>query len=178
MKRICVFCGSNPGNNPVYLEVARQLGKALVERKWGLVYGGGKVGIMGAIADVVLEEGGEVIGVIPQHLLNKEVAHQRLEDLRIVQSMHERKALMEKLSNGFIALPGGMGTLDEFCEILTWAQLGFHLKPCGLINVAGYYDRFLSFMDHAVTEGFIRLEHRSLLLESSDPENLLSRFDV
>ena len=176
MKRICVFCGSNFGHSEKYRAMAVRLGHALAERGLGLVYGGGKVGLMGTIADAVLERGGEVIGIIPEDLVKKEVAHKGLADLRIVGSMHERKALMERLSDGFIAMPGGFGTLDEFCEILTWTQLGLHQKPCGILNVGGYYDFFLKFVDHSVTEGFIRAEHRKLLLESEEPEALLDRF--
>jgi len=175
MKRICVYCGSNPGVGDVYAAMAARLGRALVERGLGLVYGGGKVGLMGVIADAVLERGGEVIGVIPRDLVKKELAHAGLKDLRIVASMHERKALMESLSDGFIAMPGGFGTLDELCEILTWAQLGLHIKPCGILNVEGYFDPFLTFLDHCVAQGFIRMEHRSALIEASDPGELLKR---
>src|ERR1051326_3032274 len=143
MRRICVFCGSNPGNAPAYRESARQLGKTLVERGYGLVYGGGNVGIMGEIANSVLAEGGEVIGVIPQVLFRKEVAHMGLADLRVVESMHQRKALMAELSDAFIALPGGAGTMEEFFEVWTWAQLGIHGKPCGLLNIANYYQHLI-----------------------------------
>lgn len=176
MKRLCVFCGANDGVDPRYREAAVRLGHLLAARGVGLVYGGGKVGLMGVIADAVLEEGGEVIGVIPEDLVRKEVAHAGLKDLRVVFSMHARKALMEQLSDGFIALPGGFGTLDEFCEIVTWAQLGLHRKPCGVLNVAGYFDRFLAFADHAAAEGFVRAEHRALVHQSDDPERLLEAF--
>ena len=176
MKRICVFCGSSPGKLPSYTAAAKKLGKLLAKKKIGLVYGGASIGLMGAIADSVLAAGGDVIGVIPKDLAAKEVAHKRLPDLRIVSSMHERKALMEKLSDGFIALPGGYGTFEEFCEILTWSQLGLHKKPCGLLNISGYYDRFLEFIDHAVREEFVRKEHRDTLLCASDPEQLLLQF--
>jgi uncharacterized protein (TIGR00730 family) len=176
MKRICVFCGSNPGRGGKYRNTAVKLGHALAERGLGLVYGGGKVGLMGTIADAVLERGGEVIGVIPEDLVRKEVAHEGLADLRVVGSMHERKALMERLSDGFIAMPGGFGTLDEFCEILTWAQLGLHQKPCGILNVDGYFDLFMKFVDHSVAQGFVRAEHRALVLESCEPEELLAGF--
>ena len=157
------------------MTAARQLGALLTRHGLGLVYGGAKIGLMGAVADAVLEKGGEVIGVIPEGLVTKEVAHSGLTDLRIVRSMHERKAMMESLADGFIALPGGFGTFEEFCEILTWAQLGIHRKPCGLLNVDGYYDGFLSFIDHAVSNGFIRTEHRGLLLADVDAESLLKR---
>src|ERR671931_564342 len=144
MKRICVFCGSNIGLRNVYFAVAQATGVALARRGIGLVYGGGRVGLMGVVADAVLKEGGEVIGVIPEALTTREVAHQGLDDLRVVGSMHERKALMAELANAFIALPGGYGTLEEFCEVLTWAQLGLHRKPCGILNVEGFYDSLLS----------------------------------
>ncbi|MBI3547595.1 MAG: TIGR00730 family Rossman fold protein [Elusimicrobia bacterium] len=173
MKRLCVFCGANPGGDATYRETARRVGTLLAERKIGVVFGGGKVGLMGAVADAALEAGGEVIGVIPQDLVDKELAHRKVPDLRIVRSMHERKALMEKLSDGFIALPGGFGTMDEFCEIVTWAQLGFHDKPCGMLNLGGYYDRFLAFLDHAVGQGFIAPDNRALILEAPTPESML-----
>src|SRR3954447_25522665 len=173
MKRICVFCGSNSGVRPVYAEAAKRMGAVMVQRGIGLVYGGGRVGLMGTIADTVMAEGGEVIGVIPEALAAKEVAHQGLTELHIVGSMHERKALMAELSDGFIAMPGGVGTFEEFCEVLTWAQLGIHLKPCGLLNVENYYEPLLALFNHAVAEGFIRPEHRSLVLESDKPEQLI-----
>jgi hypothetical protein len=176
IKRICVFCGSNAGRGRKHQAAAAKLGHCLAERGVGLVYGGGKVGLMGTIADAVLERGGEVIGVIPQDLVNKELAHTGLADLRVVTSMHERKALMERFADGFIALPGGFGTLDELCEILTWAQLGLHRKPCGILNVDGYFDLFLEFADHAVEQGFIQPKHRALVLESDDPNALLDAF--
>jgi uncharacterized protein (TIGR00730 family) len=173
LKRVCVFCGSSRGANPRYLTTAHRLGTILAGRRIGLVYGGGCVGLMGKLADAVLAEGGEVIGVIPQALVELEVAHVGLPDLRVVSSMHERKALMADLSDGFIALPGGLGTLEELCEILTWAQLGFHAKPCGLLDVRGYFRHLLAFLDHALAERFIRPEHRAMLLEDENPEALL-----
>ncbi len=175
MKRICVFCGSSNGTQRVYSEAARAVGVALVHWSIGLVYGGGGIGLMSVVAEAVIKEGGEVIGVIPEALFNKEVAHQGLKDLRVVGSMHERKALMAELSDGFIALPGGYGTLEEFCEVLTWAQLGFHRKPCGILNVEGFYNPFLSFLDHAVSEGFVHELHRSLIVVERDPESLLRK---
>ena len=173
MKRICVFCGSSTGARPSYARTAVKLGKILAKRQIGLVYGGGNVGLMGLIADSVLEHGGDVIGVIPRFLVHKEVAHQHLKDLRIVESMHERKALMADLSDGFIALPGGYGTLEEFCEIVTWAQLQLHPKPCGLLNVEGFYDKLLEFLDHAVAEQFLKASNRKLIRCSADPGELL-----
>lgn len=175
MKRICVFCGSNPGLGDAYMEAARTLGRSLAESGVGLVYGGAKVGMMGAIADAALAAGGEVVGVMPSNLIQREIAHRGLTELHEVSSMHERKALMEQLSDGFIAMPGGFGTLDEFCEILTWAQLAIHRKPCGLLNVAGYYDSFLTFLDHAVGQQLLKAAHRQLILIDAAPDALLER---
>lgn len=175
MKSICVFCGSSVGVRPEYAEAARQVGALLAERGLGLVYGGGRVGLMGVVADAVLEHGGRVAGIIPEFLFKKEIEHKDVNDLRVVGSMHERKALMADLADGFMALPGGWGTLDEFCEILTWAQLGLHTKPCGLLNVAGYYDSFLQFFDTATAEGFIQPQYRALVLADTDPARLLDR---
>lgn len=177
LKRVCVFCGSSPGVRPEYAEAARAMGRALVARGLGLVYGGGKVGLMGEVADAVLEGGGEVIGVIPDALVAREVGHEGVTELRVVRSMHERKALMAELSDAFVALPGGFGTWEEFCEVLTWAQLGLHPKPCGLLDVAGYYAPFVALMDHAVAEGFVRPQHRALVLEDTDPERMLTRLE-
>jgi uncharacterized protein (TIGR00730 family) len=173
MERICVFCGSNDGMRPAYVDAARRLGVALVRRGIGLVYGGGRVGLMGTIASTMLAEGGEVVGVIPHGLMVREVANQGVSELHVVDSMHERKAMMAALSDAFVSMPGGMGTIEETCEMLTWAQLGIHVKPVALFNVEGYYDPLLAFLDHAVAEGFIRSEHRALLVEGRDPENLL-----
>jgi uncharacterized protein (TIGR00730 family) len=175
MKSICVFCGANTGAHRRYADAARTLGAAVARRKLRLVFGGGGIGLMGVLADAALASGGEVVGVIPQALVAKELAHKGKVDLRVVNSMHERKALMADLADGFIALPGGYGTLDEFCEMLTWAQLGIHAKPCGVFNVAGYFDGFLAFLDHAAAEAFIRPEHRAMLVVDSDPEALLNR---
>jgi uncharacterized protein (TIGR00730 family) len=176
--RICVFTGSRHGARYEYAEAAKLLGRDLVARNYGLVYGGGNVGLMTVIADTVLELNGHVTGVIPDSLVSKEVAHRGLTELRVVQSMHERKALMAELSDGFIAMPGGIGTMEEFFEVLSWAQLGIHEKPCGLLNVAGYYDPLIQFLDHAVTEDFIKPKHRALLIAESEPARLLDRFDL
>jgi uncharacterized protein (TIGR00730 family) len=175
MKRICVYCGSSNGTRQSYIEAARALGASLVRRGFGLVYGGSNVGLMGALADTVLAQGGEVIGIIPEPLVAREVAHTGLSDLRVVGSMHERKALMSELADAFIAMPGGFGTLEEFCEIVTWVQLGLHRKPCGLLNVAGYYDGLLSFLNHAVAEGFILPKYKAIILADSEPDDLLER---
>lgn len=175
MKRICVFCGSSHGNRPEYTATAAALGQTLARRGLGLAYGGGGIGLMNTLADAALAARGEVIGVIPQTLVAKELAHRGLADLRVVGSMHERKALMADLADGFIALPGGYGTLEEFCEVITWAQLGLHGKPCGLLNVAGYYDGLLAFFDHARNEQFIRPQHRAMVLVDADPDRLLDR---
>ncbi|MGA9565493.1 MAG: TIGR00730 family Rossman fold protein [Candidatus Korobacteraceae bacterium] len=174
-RRICVFCGSNLGISRVYKDAAVTLGRLLAVRGIELVYGGGNIGLMGVLADAVLVSGGRVIGVIPESLMAKEVGHAGLTELRIVKSMHERKALMADLSDGFIAMPGGFGTFEEFCEIVTWSQLGIHSKPCGLLNVEGYYDPLLRLFDHAVREGFLREENRRLVLEDHDPEQLLGK---
>jgi uncharacterized protein (TIGR00730 family) len=171
--RVCVYCGSNSGSRPAYERAAWEMGAALARRGLELVYGGGRVGLMGAIADAVLAEGGKVIGIIPEALVAKEVAHRGLTELRVVNSMHERKAMMVELADAFIALPGGFGTLEEFCEVLTWAQLGLHQKPHGLLNVEGFYDPLLSFFDHAVAENFVRPAHRSLVLAEKEPDRLL-----
>lgn len=176
MKRICVFCGSSPGSGPEYVQAARRLGHALTARNIELVYGGARVGVMGEIAAAVLQNNGKVIGVIPQELVEKEVAFTELADLRVVGSMHERKALMAELSDGFIALPGGLGTIEEFFEALTWAQLGIHRKPCGLLNAGHYYDSIIHFLDHAVSQQFIEPEHRDMILISEDPETLIEQF--
>src|SRR5437016_6162424 len=175
MHRICVFSGSNTGKRQEYQQAARDLGQELIARGLGLVYGGASVGLMGVIADTVLAGGGEVIGVIPRALFRREVAHEHLTTLHEVGSMHERKALMADLSDGFIALPGGFGTFDELFEITTWAQLGLHTKPIGLLNVAGYFDPLLAWIDVTVREGFLRPENRGLLVEASRPAELLDR---
>ncbi len=176
MKRICVFAGSSRGAREDYAQAAERLARELVTRGYGVVFGGGRVGMMGVLADATLAAGGEVIGVIPKALLEKEVAHGGLTELRVVASMHERKAMMAELSEGFIALPGGLGTLEEFFEVLTWAQLGLHPKPCGLLNVSGYYDRLLEFLDLTVEERFVKSQHRALVITSTSPTDLLERF--
>jgi uncharacterized protein (TIGR00730 family) len=178
MKRICVFCGSNAGHNPLYRAEAEKLGRLLAVRGIELVYGAGNIGLMGAVADACLEAGGTVIGVIPEALMGKEVAgravdHRALTRIEVVDSMHTRKARMAELSDGFIALPGGFGTFEEFCEILTWGQLGFHVKPMGLLNVEKFYDPLLGLFDHAVKEGFLRQQNRDMVLAETDIEKLL-----
>ncbi|MDE1149107.1 MAG: TIGR00730 family Rossman fold protein [Azospirillaceae bacterium] len=175
MQRLCVFCGSSPGYDPRFLEAARGLGHALAAAGIGLVYGGASVGLMGAVADAVLEKGGSVIGVIPEALVAKEVAHKSLPDLRVVASMHERKALMAELSDGFIALPGGIGTFEELFEVWTWAQLGHHQKPCAIYNVAGFYDGLATFLDGVVAAGFMKQNHRDMLVAADTADSLLAK---
>ena len=176
LRRVCVFCGSNPGRDPRFLEAARQLGRTLARGGIGLVYGGASVGLMGAVADAALDAGGDVVGVIPRALAEKEVAHRGLPDLRVVGSMHERKALMAELSDGFVALPGGAGTLEELFEVWTWAQLGYHDKPCGLLDVAGFYAKLTEFLDGATAQGFMKAPHRDMLLVADTADDLLDRF--
>jgi uncharacterized protein (TIGR00730 family) len=177
MKRLCVYCGSNPGSQPDYAEAAKKLARALVERKIEVVYGGAGVGLMGVLANAILAQGGHVIGIIPQTLVDKEVAHPGLSDLRVVKSMHERKMLMAELSDGFIALPGGLGTIEELFEVMTWALLGLHQKPCGLLNIRDYYRSLIDFLDHATAEKFINDIHRAMLLVEEQPERLIERFE-
>jgi len=174
-QRICVFCGSNSGNNPAYRAAAIELGRLLAGHDIEIVYGAGNVGLMGILADAALAAGGKVIGVIPESLMAKEVGHLGLTELRIVKSMHERKALMSDLSDAFIAMPGGFGTFEEFCEVVTWSQLGIQSKPCGLLNVEGYYNPLLELFDQAVREGFLRAENRKLVLQDRDPTKLLEK---
>jgi uncharacterized protein (TIGR00730 family) len=178
MKRLCVYCGGNTGKNKVYVEAARELADVLVKNRIGLVFGGSCRGIMGQLADAVLAGEGTVEGVIPQSLVDKEVAHAGLTKMHVVDSMHARKSMMAVLSDGFIAMPGGFGTLEEIIEILTWAQLQFHDKPCGLLNVNGYFDQLLSFLDHAEAEGFVRPAHRAMLLVSEKPGVLVQSFET
>jgi uncharacterized protein (TIGR00730 family) len=174
--RICVYAGSNPGGDPAYAESAADLARLLAERGIGVVYGGAHVGLMGILADTALAAGGEVIGVMPQALIDREIGHTGLTELHIVSSMHERKALMAELSDGFVALPGGAGTLEELIEVYTWSQLGIHDKPMGVLNVNGYYDGLAELLDHAVQEGFLRREHRAAMHAEPTPEALLERF--
>ena len=176
VRRVCVYCGSSLGADPAYREAAEGLGRRLAEAGLAVVYGGASVGLMGVLADAALAAGGEVIGVIPQALVDREIAHRHLTELRLVESMHERKALMVDLADAFVALPGGAGTLDELFETYTWAQLGVHRKPCGLLDVDGYWGGLLAFLDHAVTEGFVRPEHRRMLHLADDPDELLAAF--
>lgn len=173
LRSICVFCGSSTGARPEYAAAAAAFGRLLGQRGIRVVYGAGNVGMMGVLADAVLSAGGEVIGVIPQMLVDRELAHRGITDLRIVRSMHERKAVMAELSDGFVALPGGLGTYEELCEVLTWSQLGIHHKPCGCLNVLGYFDPLARMLDHAVNEGFLRLEQRRLFVSTDDAEGLL-----
>jgi uncharacterized protein (TIGR00730 family) len=175
MRRVCVYAGSNPGSHPAYAEAARAMATTLTGRGIGLVYGGGRVGLMGVLADTVLEAGGEAIGVMPQALIDREIGHRGLTELRVVDSMHERKAQMADLSDAFVAVPGGIGTLEELIEVYTWSQLGIHHKPCGVLNVRGYYDHLAAFLDLAVAEGFLRPQHRAVLSVASEPAALLDQ---
>lgn len=177
LNRICVYCGSSPGRREQYIKSAKQLAKLFAQKDIDLVYGGASVGIMGAMADTILEENGKVTGVIPEDLVEKEVAHDDLTNLIISSSMHERKAQMAQLSDGFIALPGGLGTVEELFEMLTWGQLDFHRKPIGILNVCNYYDYLSAFLDHAVSEEFVKKEHRKLLITENNPGKLLSKFE-
>lgn len=178
IRRLCIYCGSSPGARVDYANAARTVGEALARRGIALVYGGGNVGMMGRIADAVLEVGGEVIGVIPHHLADKELAHERATEMIRVNSMHERKQTMADLSDGFIALPGGIGTLEELFETMTWLQLGLHRKPIGLLNVAGFFDEMLAFLDHMVAERFLKAEHRDLLIVSDDIHDLIDKMSA
>jgi uncharacterized protein (TIGR00730 family) len=175
MKRICIFCGSSFGARPVYRKAAQELGALLARRGLGLVFGGGGIGLMGAVADSVMEHGGEAIGVIPDGLMRREIGHRNITRLHVVESMHQRKAMMADLADAFIALPGGYGTLEEFCEIVTWSQLGIQKKPCGLLNTEGYWDGLLAFLDHAAEEAFLRPENRALVLVAATPEEMLDK---
>ena len=175
MERICVFCGASPGARPEYRAATAGLARVLAAEGVGVVYGGGGVGLMGALADAVLAEGGEITGVIPRSLVDREIAHPDVQDMRVVASMHERKALMAELADAFVAMPGGIGTLEELFEVYTWAQLGLHQKPCALLNVAGYYDAIADFLAHAVSERFLREETRALLMVEDEPAALLER---
>lgn len=175
LKRICVFCGSSVGARPAYRQAAKRLGEIMAERRIGLVFGGGCVGLMGVIADAVLAKGGEAIGVIPESLVRREIGHRGVTRLHVVETMHQRKSLMADLSDAFIALPGGYGTLEEFCEAVTWSQLGIQQKPCGLLNIERYWDGLLAVLDHAVDEQFVRPENAQLVLVAATPEGMLER---
>ena len=177
IRSLCVYCGSNFGNDPAFAGATRELARRLVERDIRVIYGGSASGLMGLLADTVLEAGGTVTGVIPQGLVDREIAHRGLSDLRVVGSMHERKALMAELSDGFVALPGGIGTLEELIEVYTWSQLGLHAKPLGVLNVSGYYDGLAAFLDHAVAAGFLRAEHRAVLAVEAEAGALLERLE-
>ena len=174
MKRVCIYCGSSTGNKKIYRDMAEAMGALLARRGIGLVYGGGNVGLMGVVADAALAGGGEVIGVIPRSLADREIAHTGVTDLRVVDSMHTRKAMMAELSDAFIAMPGGVGTFEEFFEAVTWTQLGVHRKPCGLLNAGAFYSPLAVFVDQAVTEGFIKPIHRAMIVVDDDPERLLN----
>jgi uncharacterized protein (TIGR00730 family) len=178
IRSLCVFCGSSVGNRPEHAAAAKETGRLLAERGIRLVYGAGNVGLMGILADAALEAGGEVIGVIPQMLVDRELAHRGLTYLRIVGTMHERKALMAELSNAFLALPGGLGTFEELCEALTWSQLGIHAKPCGALNVNGYFDHLAALLDRAALEGFLSAENRQLLHIAAQAHELLERLEL
>lgn len=175
MKRICVFCGSSVGKRPEYLHAAHAVGTLLARKKIAVIYGGGRTGLMGAVADAALAAGGDVIGVIPEGLATRELKHDGLTELHVVQSMHERKAKMAEMADAFIALPGGLGTFEELCEILTWSQLGIHVRACGVLNTAGYYDPLLALFDHAVEERFVRADDRALLLDAREPDALFEK---
>lgn len=177
LQRICIFCGSSAGTQPAYEQAAQNIGRLLAQRGISLVYGGSKLGLMGVMADACLHEGGRVVGVMPRALVEKEIAHRGVTELHVVESMHERKALMADLAGAFVALPGGYGTWEEFCEVLTWSQLGLHRKACAVLNVNGYYDPLLAMADRALAEGFVRAEHRELLLADTDPARLLDRLN-
>jgi uncharacterized protein (TIGR00730 family) len=176
--RLCVFCGSRTGQDPRFAQAAVELGTLLAQREIGIVYGGGRVGLMGVLADAARAQGGEVIGVIPQSLADREVAHSGLSELHVVESMHDRKALMAELAAGFIALPGGFGTLEEFCEVITWSQLGLHRKPCGLLNVAGYFDSLVAMFDYGVEQGFITATSRAIVLQAATPDEIIERMTL
>jgi uncharacterized protein (TIGR00730 family) len=178
LRRLCVYAGSNAGSRPQYADAAAALARLLAQRGIGLVYGGGKVGLMGVLADTILDAGGEAIGVMPQGLVDREIGHTGLTELRVVASMHERKALMAELADGFVAVPGGIGTLEELIEVFTWSQLGIHAKPCGVLDVDGFYAGLDGFLDHMVGEGFLRAEHRASMLSAPDPAGLLERLEA
>ncbi|OIJ11619.1 Rossman fold protein, TIGR00730 family [Anaerobacillus arseniciselenatis] len=175
MKKIAVFCGASQGCDPCYMEAARALGKLLAEEKIDLIYGGSRMGLMGAVADAVIEAGGNAIGVIPKKLMTVEVAHDQLTELHVVEGMHERKAMMAQLADGFIALPGGAGTLEEWFEVLTWSQIGYHQKPCSLLNINNYYTPLIGLFDHMIEQGFVKKEYKELIILEDDPVKLLQK---
>jgi len=177
-KRLAIFCGSNKGVNTKYAEAARTVGQLLAKKDIGVVFGGGKVGLMGVVADAALEQSGEVIGVIPEKLMEREVGHTGLTEMHVVKTMHERKAMMAMLSDGFVALPGGIGTIEEIIEVFTWHQIGYHNKPCAFLNTDGYYDKFFHFFDHMVEEGFLSAKQRDELIIAQDPQELISKLDM
>ncbi len=174
-QRLAVFCGSNAGKNQEYEIAAKEMGKMLAEHHIGIVFGGGGIGLMGAVADAALENGGEVIGVIPEKLMAREVGHKGLTEMHVVKTMHERKAMMAMLSEGFVALPGGIGTIEEIIEVFTWHQIGYHNKPCAFLNTNGYYDKLFQFMDHAVSEGFLSASQRNELIIANSPDELMAK---
>jgi len=178
IRRVCAFCGSNVGSDPAYRDAARELGEEIVRRGWALVYGGGRVGLMGVLADAALTAGGEVVGVIPEMLATKELLHTGATQMHVAPGMHARKALMEELADAFVALPGGFGTFEELLEIITWAQLGLHTKPIGLLNVRGFYDGLIGVFDHAIAEGFIKEKHRGLVVAARTAAELLNRLET
>lgn len=178
LNSICVYCGSSPGKDPAFLQAARSMGQEIAARQLTLVYGGGRIGLMGEVARTVLDNGGKVIGVIPKALVEQELAFRDLLELHVVNSMHERKALMADLSDGFVALPGGYGTIEEIFEVLTWVQLGIHAKPCGLLNIGHYYDHLLKFLDYAVEQNFVHQPHRDLILQAVDPAAILDKVNA
>jgi len=178
IRSVCVFCGSSHGSSPAYEQAAQEMGQAIAKRGWTLVYGGGNVGLMGVVADAALAAGGKVIGVIPEALLARELGHHGVTELRVVNTMHERKAMMADLADAFIALPGGIGTFEEFFEVLTWAQLGIHQKPCGMLNTRGYYQPVLELLSNAVHEGFLRTAHQQMVLTSEEPDELLEKMEA
>jgi uncharacterized protein (TIGR00730 family) len=178
MKHLCVFCGSSLGTDPAFAAATRELGQRLALAGWGLVYGGARCGLMGIVADAVMEAGGNVIGVIPKTLQDREIAHRGISQLHVVESMHDRKALMVSLSDAFVALPGGFGTLDELCEVLTWKQLGLHSKPCAILNVSSYYDAFLAQLDHGVQSGLCHPQNRNSVIVTGSVDEILSRLSI
>lgn len=178
IKKLAVFCGSNTGRNPAYKKAAAGLSRSMYKKNIGVVYGGGRIGLMGVVADAMMQLGGEVIGVIPKKLMDKEVGHLGITELKVVETMHDRKAVMAQLSDGFVALPGGIGTLEEIVEVFTWLQIGYHNKPCAFLNTNGYFDKFFDFLDHMVEEGFLSEKQRLTLIVAEDPDDLLTKMEA